>query len=200
MQFPRQQMQGPRVAVTHRTRHRAQRSPGYPPLEKPPSRANGLGRVSGLSTCSATEAEGPEMFLQAAAGWARPCRRPGCVHPLLSWVSASLARPGSWRRSSPSRGLLALRCLGPAGLRDPKGTPCPGWPGLALVGTWCLRTALDNVPSGSGFAQGILWGHPTEAHSSHDTPSPGQADGPSDATGASLSLTCVSGTLSQGPP
>lgn len=120
--------------------------------------------------------------------------------PLLSWVSASLASPGSWRRSSQSRGLVALRCLGPAGLGDPTGTACPGWPGLALVGTWCLGTALDNVASGSGFAQGILWGHPTEAHSSQHTPSPGQADGPSDATGASLSLTRVSGTLSQGPP
>lgn len=121
--------------------------------------------------------------------------------PVSGLAVSPLASPGSWRHSPQSRGLLALRCLGPAGLGDPKGTPCPGWPGLVLVGTWCLGTILNSIPS---LSRVWVW-TPAEAHSSHGAPTPGQADGPSDATGASLSLAHVLGaivprsTLKRGP-
>jgi len=62
MAFPRQRVQGPHVAVTHRRRtpeHRGHQAAQT--QEKPHSRASGLGPASGLSTCSATGAEGLEV-------------------------------------------------------------------------------------------------------------------------------------------
>lgn len=127
----------------------------------------------------------------AAARWAWPCCRPGCVCPLLSWVSTSLASPYSWRSSPQPWGLLALHCpSGPcwAGLGDPKGTLCPGWLGLVLVpvGTCGLGTIINSIPS---LSRVWVWtvhlmGHAAEVHASHDAPAP-------DATEARLPGPCV---------